>query len=512
MVGRNSVRRPAERPELRTVPGAREPTSSPSVQQLLALQRAAGNAAVSRALLQREMTEEQAAEKVKGLTTVTAGGGGVPITTDSHRSHFLRAGKDFFGSYDATIGWFSSIRAAAVPGGIFLHDSAAKRLEAVNAAMGKEMPGRGGGFQLRAEFTANTHYSRLSHHTLGLAVDYDPKDMVKIGSPRTEVNAAGNTVETSHNSDFLQAVTGEQSHADLTDANRRALIKQMGDTTAAGGELGKVKGADQLLANITSETDRMASASAAFQKSLGDQRDKFLALRDRYLAAKNPGEKKQVMEEVPAAVQPWVDALGNAEQSLRGTATAAGLDPDKLPSEAVLNGRVAAKRKTAQAATDMGLRYKPAEGEEPKPLTDKDRAVLEGWEKELGLGGTETPLLRCAYVAAVSDAHARNLATVAGADVKLKRYAELKKMLVSDPVWLFGTSKGKKESNPSLAQMVESGFFNPGKPGPGTDDGGNFDAKFIQEMAKHGFDVGFAWGGAATDSMHFELVTDKLMN
>ena len=102
--------------------------------------------------------------------------------------------------------------------------------------------------------------------------------------------------------------------------------------------------------------------------------------------------------------------------------------------------------------------------------------------------------------------------SVAGADVKLKRYAELKKMLVSDPVWLFGTSKGKKESNPSLAQMIESGFFNPGKPGPGADDGGNFDAKFIQEMAKHGFDAGLAWGGAATDSMHFELVTDKLMN
>jgi hypothetical protein len=246
--------------------------------------------------------------------------------------------------------------------------------------MGKDMPGRGGGFQLRAGFTANTHYSRLSHHTLGLAVDYDPKDMVKIGSPRTEVNAAGNTVETSHNSDFLQAVTGEQSHADLTDANRRALIKQMGDTTAAGGELGKVKGADQLLANITSETDRMAEASAAFQKSLGDQRDKFLALRDRYLAAKNPGEKKQVMEEVPAAVQPWVDARERGTVATRDRHRG-GAGPGQAPSEDVVKARVAARRKTAQAATDMGLRYKPAEGKEQKPLTDKDRVVLEGWEK-----------------------------------------------------------------------------------------------------------------------------------
>jgi hypothetical protein len=467
---------------------------------------------VTRALLQREMTEEQATAKVKDLKMVCAGGGHTPITTDSHRSHFLRAGKEFFGSYDETISWFSAIREArGVPGGIYLHDSAAKRLEAVNAAMGKEMPARGGGFQLRAQFTPDTHFSRLSHHTLGLAVDYDTKDMVKIGSPRKEMTG-GREVETSHTSDFLQAVTGEQSHADLTDVNRRALIKQMGDTTAAGGDLGKVKGADQLLANITSETERMADASAAFQKSLGDQRDKFLALRDRYLAAKNPADKKQVMEEVPAAVQPWVDALGNAEQSLRGTATAAGLDPDKLPPEDVIKGKVTAKRRTAQAATEMGLRYKPAEGADEKPLADKDRVVLEGWEKELNLGGTETPLVRCAYVAAANDGQARNLATVAGADVKLKHYAELKKMLVSDPVWLFGTSKNKQDSNPSLAQMVESGFFTPGKPGPGADDAGNFDAKFIQEMAKHGFDMGFAWGGASTDSMHFELVTDKLMN
>ena len=319
-------------------------------------------------------------------------------------------------------------------------------------------------------------------------------------------------METTHTSDFLQAVTGEQSHADLTDANRRALIKQMGDTTAAGGDLGKVKGADQLLANITSETDRMAEASAAFQKSLGDKRDKFLELRDRYFAAKNPADKKQVMEEVPAVVQPWVDALGNAEQSLRGTARRRAWIRDKL------RARTSSRRRPTRSAggrrrpPTWGSATRRPRGADEKPLADKDRVVLEGWEKELNLGGTETPLVRCAYVAAVTDGQARNLVTVAGADVKLKHYAELKKMLVSDPVWLFGTSKDKQDSNPSLAQMVESGFFNPGKPGPGAADAGNFDAKFIQEMAKHGFDMGFAWGGASTDSMHFELVADKLMN
>jgi hypothetical protein len=498
-------------PRARAIPA---PAAPAAADRLLALQRTAGNAAVARALLQRELTEEQAAEKVKKLTTVVAGGGGVPITTDSQRSHFLRAGKEFFGTYEGTIDWFAAIRPAAVPGGIFLHDSAAKRLEAVNAAMGGDMPKRGGGFQLRGEFTESTHFSRLSHHTLGLAVDYDVTDMVRIGSARKEVTADGKTVETTHTADFLQAVTGSPSHADLTDGNRRALIKQMGDTTAAGGDAGKVKGADQLLANIESETDRMAQASAAFQKSLGDQRDKFLELRDQYHATKSPAEKKKVMEAVPAVVKPWLDALENATQSLRSAATSARLDPDKLPSGDAVKAQAAAKAKTAQAATDMGLRYKVADGAEEKPLTDKDRAVLEAWEKELQLPGlgAEKPIMRCAYVAMVADALSRNLAAVAGADVRLKHYADLKKMLVSDPAFLFGTSTAKKADTPSLAQMVESGFFTPGKPGQATDDQGNFDAKFIQEMAKHGFDAGFAWGGAVTDSMHFELVTAKLVN
>ena len=375
-----------------------EPAPAPpphAVAQVLALQRTAGNAAVARALLQREMTEQQAAEKVKTLTTVVAGGGGVPITTDSQRSHFLRAGQEFFGSYDATINWFAAIRAAAVPGGIFLHDSAATRLEAVKAAMGTDMPKRGGGFQLRSEFNEKTRFSRLSHHTLGLAVDYDVTDMVRIGSARKELNAAGNPVETTHNADFLEAVTGSPSHADLTDGNRRALIKQMGDTTAAGGDASKVKGADQLLSNITSETDRMAQASADFQKSLGDQRDKFLELRNQYVGTKDPAEKKKIMEAVPAVVKPWLEAVENAERSLRATATAAGLDPDKLPSGDAVKAQGAARLKTAQAATDMGLRYKVAEGEEEKPLTDKDKPVLEAWEKEFKLPGTGTTLLRC---------------------------------------------------------------------------------------------------------------------
>ena len=202
---------------------------------MLALQRTAGNAAVARALLQREMTEEQAAEKVKTLTTVVAGGGGVPITTDSQRSHFLRAGQEFFGSYDETINWLSRSGAAAVPGGSPPRAAPPSALRRSSAAMGTDMPKRWRRFPAALGVHREDALHRLSHHTLGLAVDYDVTDMVRIGSARKEPNAAGNPGGDHAHRRLPEAVTGSPSHADLTDGNRRALIKQMGDTTAAGG-------------------------------------------------------------------------------------------------------------------------------------------------------------------------------------------------------------------------------------------------------------------------------------
>ena len=491
-------------------PGA-QPAATPA-HAAVALQRSAGNAAIARRLLQRApLTEAEAIEKTKKLPgPVQTGNGRCALQNDAQRGHFLRAGQAFFGSYEDTIKWFSEIRNVVVPGGVMLHESAAKRLEAVKAAMGADMPNGGGGFQLRSYFDANSSFSRRNGHTLGLAVDYDAFNMVRIGSHRKEPDKDGKPVETSHNADFLKAVTGQVPHEEVGDAGRRNVIKNMGDATAAGNDPAKVKGGEQLLTGIASETDRLAQASAGFQQSLGKHRDKFLELRKRYhAAAGKPKEQKAVMEEVPAVVQPWQDALANTIKGEKDNATAARLDPEKIPPEETVRVMAATKQRMAQAANDMGLRYKVAEGEEEQPLTDKDRPVLEGWEKDLKLPGEGTTLLRCAYVAASADALGRNLAAVAGADGRLKRLADLQKMLVSDPVFLFGGSANKVEDTPSLAQMVESGFFTPGSPSKG-DGAGKFDAKFIQVMAKHGFDSGAAWGGPYTDSMHFELVTDKM--
>ena len=54
-----------------------------------------------------------------------------------------------------------------------------------------------------------------------------------------------------------------------------------------------------------------------------------------------------------------------------------------------------------------------------------------------------------------------------------------------------------------MAQLLERGYFNPHDPVAGRE---HFNAEFLVALARHGFDLGFAWGGESTDSMHMELV------
>ena len=254
-----------------------------------------------------------------------SGNGVKPLATEEQKKHFLRAGKDLWGDYDKALAWFGAIRNVKIPGGAMLHDSAAARIEAVSAAMGAEMPAGFGGFQFRSEFSAASKFNNLSHHTLGLAIDYDPRDMVRIGQNT-------NNQIYSVSADLIQIVTGEESHEDLGDyGKRRATIRKLGDATAAGKEAKTVAGGEALLEKIGTETERMGKASAEFQTSLGKTRDTFLQLRKDYLAAKaGSAARKEVMAKVPDAIAPWLDAVEKTAQKLRDEAKAAGLDPDKL--------------------------------------------------------------------------------------------------------------------------------------------------------------------------------------
>jgi hypothetical protein len=396
-----------------------------------------------------DLTEEQALAELEKLPRVLSKGHPAPLSSPDQKRHFLRAGQEKLGSLRATIDWFAQIRPVKVPGSVVLHDSAATRLEAVGRAMGKDMPSAGGGFELRAPFTAESHFSRLSHHTFGLAIDYDPTNMVRIGSRRVV-----DRKQTAHTADFLEAVSGT-SHLVLG-GNSRELIRQMGAAGAAGGDATKVKGAAELLERIDEETDRLAADSEDFQQSLGTQKAAFLALRDEYF---KPGiDPKTVLAKVPAVVAPWLQAIDDAEDRLRDLADNYGFDRDNL--------------------TDA-----------------RGVAALQATMKDLDVDDLA------------------ELAKLARSRAIVANYGDLRTMLKTDPVFLFGTAPrpGVAPSpiadTPPLAQLVEHGFFTTGDVGTTPATAGRFDQKFIMEMAKHGFDVGASWGGADTDSMHFELVS-----
>jgi hypothetical protein len=474
----------------------------------LRLQRSAGNAAVARALLARDDApvkdpEAEALAKVESLPKgVLSGNGNVPLATEEQKKHFLRAGKDLWGDYDKALAWFGAIRTVKIPGGAMLHESAAGRVEAVSTAMGAEMPQGFGGFQFRNEFTAASKFNKLSHHTLGLAIDYDPRDMVRIGR---NVN---NEVY-SFSADLIQIVTGEEPHEDLGEyGQRRATIRRLGDATAAGKEAKTVAGGEALLEKIGTETERMGQASAEFQASLGKLRDTFLQLRKDYLAAKGADARKDVMAKVPAAITPWLDAVEKTAQKLRDEAKTAGLDPDAL-DPAAMRKQIAEFDAIVAAALKLRATYS---SDPTQMLAAKHEAQVSAWEKKLGMGTNTTieGYQRLDMVVVMAAGPSGQLKALLGHGPRLTQLATLKKRLTTDAALLFGSSTGKTEDSPPLAQLVESGFFTPGTPGAVGDDRGNFNAKFIQEMARHGFDTGSSWSGAFTDSMHFELVTSVL--
>jgi hypothetical protein len=476
----------------------------PSEHALLALQRSAGNAAVARAVLARDdiVSDPAALAKVESLPKGVLSGNGVkPLANEEQKKHFLRAGKDLWGDYDKALAWFGAIRNVKIPGGAMLHDSAAGRIEAVSAAMGAEMPAGFGGFQFRNEFTAASKFNSLSHHTLGLAIDYDPRDMVRIGQDT-------NNQTYSVSADLIGIVTGEESHEDLGDyGKRRATIRKLGDATAAGKEAKTVAGGEALLEKIGTETERMGKASAEFQASLGKTRDTFLQLRQDYLAAKaGSAARKDVMAKVPDAIAPWLDAVERTAQKLRDEAKDAGLDPDKLDAGAL--------RKEAgqlDAIVAAGDKLRATYSSDPtQMLAARHEAQVSGWETKLGIKTDPTAegYTRVELAITIASGRSGQLKDLFGHGPRLKQLAELKRRLTSDATLLFGYSANKTESSPPLAQLIESGFFTPGTPGATGDDRGNFNAKFIQEMARHGFDTGTAWSGAFTDSMHFELVTN----
>jgi hypothetical protein len=475
----------------------------PAAAAVLRLQGLAGNAATTQLLsgqtstVQRDIEDEAALAQVDSLPPVVlSGGGAVPLATEEQRREFLRAGREWFGSNDATLEHFRGIEQCAVPGRPYLHRDAKARLEAVVAALGGSAPSSTVAFAFRRRFTEQTHYTPASMHTLGYAIDYDALNMPRIGR--------GETAE------LLRLVGGGPSNARLGDyAARRSVIRTTGEATAAGDAAPPQAAA--LLEQIHAESERLAAASQAFQASLGDARDQFFELRTRYFEAGTAEEKAAVLAETEPVIQPWIDAVAAEEQRLHAAATAAGLDPAAVPVRQQLAGRIARLDETIRQA---GAALRSAGDAEPSQRSPLWRR-LEQWEEQVGQPGEGTFADRVTRLTERAQQTVEALRPLVGTREALTRLASLRTRL-TQPAFLFGAARrgrrGERPTtravadSPSMAQLLDRGFFNPGDPASRREA---VHADFLVALARHGFDVGMAWAGESTDSMHMELVVPR---
>jgi hypothetical protein len=455
-------------------------------------------AAAAPAAQPADLTEADAILEIPKIDqTVRSGGIGIGkerLDNANEQKHFLRAGRAFFGSNRATIDWFKAIRKVSAPGNLFLHESAAARLEAVSKRLGRDMPTSTIGYALRSPFDATTKFSARDHHMMGLAIDYDPADNPRLTRRTTPW--------------LIKAVTGGTSSAELGWRARKTIMA-MGKAAAAGEDVEKtVAGSKGVLTKIESEAKRLADVSDAFQQSLGAGREKFLELRAKYLAAKDKKGQDDVMAQVPAVIQPWIDAVEKAANDIADAAKAAGLDPDNLPKRAevqtMINDRVAAKRDADRLA-------KTYKDKEPDPKKNaRDITTIANHEAKLKVKPDEgVPFpTRCATLSKLADEQGSLLTPVVDAALRKAQLNAVKDDL-GKPEFLFGTSAKQVADGPPMAQLVEHGFFNPEDPNPKASSQVNFNGTFIKEMAREGFFPGFGFGGESTDSMHFEFVIDK---
>ena len=350
-------------------------------------------------------------------------------------------------------------------------------------------------YAVRAPWSAKTVFSAADPHMMGLAIDYDTVDNPRLTRSSTPT--------------LIEKVTGGASHAKL-DADARKTIQAMGKASAAGQDVEKtVTGATGILTTLESEAKRVAKVSEDFQQSLGAGRQKFLDLQKAYFAAKDKKAKDDVMAQVPGVIQPWLDALEKAAKKIADEAKAAGLDPDNLPKHAEIEAKRTARAAAKTDADKLAKKYKTTEPDPKK--NEADIAKIAAHEAKLNVTPTAgVPFAtRCADLAKAAENQSTLLKPLLWANLETVRLRNVKNDL-ADPESLFGSSAANKAvTAPSMAQLVERGFFNPEDPNPKAPSQVNFNAKFIQEMAREGFFPGFGFGAESTDSMHFEFVIDK---
>jgi hypothetical protein len=418
------------------------------------------------------------------------------------RAAFFQQMRAYFGDDMKAVDHFAAFRKPSIKGAAtIVHDETATRLEKVQAEIGTDkMPSSGGVGWPRSECQLSGRQDVANLHNLGYAVDYNAYE-----APHFKDDVALR--------DLVVIVTGRLPTASYPAAPANA--RKIGETYTSGTDEEKQKlDADQKvktwLDGVAKETEALGKASEDFRASLKgkdaagadvDFAPKLQELRTKWFAAgKNKTEQDKVLAELPIVLKPWLDKVGAQKTAMETKIRAAGLDPATLPTGDDLV-------KAAQAADGLKGRVDRTRKALGTPLKKGERASVDKLIAEARkLTGDTTEPADKADEAAVKElerlgALVDKRDTALGQKKWLDRVNALNAKLTGNAAFVFGHSTAPQAIDPSLAQLVDRGFYTL-KGSPGADPEA-FGPEFVRSMIKHGFTHGGTWG--TPDLMHFEL-------
>lgn len=501
---------------------------------------------------------EKAFARFKGIPEVSA------ITDPAKRRAFLARMSLYLGPAPAVENHYAKVKKAKFGKDQWAFETVVDRLNAVHdelKANGHAMPESGANFALRGLTEGSVQPRGLMVHALGLALDYRAVTNVRITDPRLVdlqsifVNEAmrinvgkwqdrramvvkigqGQATpkeiadfDAKFHSQFEAAALGSKAMQDILPKAGVARLSELSE------QYRTLKKSEQKLSAREKKVPERERSGIKYWDEQGSFREGGSPRWEGLQAERRPlteeraaiaKETTSLMDPVRLKVQGEMDRYLGQHPELKDLPDVEDLELEHKRSGAGFKAAAAAltKAKTvlekakkkvasanaalvraADAAADAAERGKPSprldrlKDEASQRAEDAANAVLDA-EKTFAEATSAMDAAR-----ADRDKWEGKYAFI-GQERWFERLRTLRDALTDDLDFILVGER--TVANPSVAQLLEKGYFNPDEPGKG-----GFDELFMTTMAHHGFDQGAEWEAGGVDSMHFELaeVVDKL--
>ncbi|MBX5481375.1 MAG: hypothetical protein IRZ16_05950, partial [Myxococcaceae bacterium] len=477
------------------------------------------------------------------------------IQSTADRKQFLTRMSLYLGPHPAAENHFAQIRKVRIAGDHWLHDLAATRLEQVDAAMKAKqhpMPVTGVTFGLRGLWKGPVASKGKMVHAVGFALDYRAVTNPHITDPRIV------DLQSIYVRDAMRIDVGAMRE-------RHRIISAMGRGEAKPEEIRNFDARfhSEYVAAVGGSEAMKSALPSALVSTLQEQRARYeeILAQERHLAALSRHRKlseaeRQELEEKRAALvqekktlrmvtglallpviwrvvvarqeflqaNPGVENLPEPEEIARNAAStqkaaqARSRDANRAQrafekanrtltsASKALERATKAKEDAARALANAGNERLAARSR--RRLDQAEAARVRAQQKlqaaEEAVASAQAALTEAQQALELAQREAEEWKEKSALIPKAKWAGRLKHLLVSLAMDLDFVLRGKRDvQDPSIAQLLEKGYFNPDVPG-GKQKG--YDETFMLEMAHRGFTQGAEWEPGSIDSMHFQLV------